>query len=80
LNKPSKVLTYTNESVYPLYILHQTITIIFGYYIIELEWNIFTKFTSILFITFGGSLIFYELFIKRFNLMRLLFGMKPIKN
>ncbi|MCB0746156.1 MAG: acyltransferase family protein [Ignavibacteriae bacterium] len=80
LNKPSKVLTYANESVYPLYILHQTIMIIFGYYIIQLEWNIFSKFTSILLITFGGSFLFYELFIKRYNLMRLLFGMKPIKN
>lgn len=76
LNKPSKILSYANESVYPFYILHQSIMIIFGYYIIQLQWSIFAKFTSILFITFAGSFLFYELFIKRFNLMRLLFGMK----
>ena len=76
LNKPSKVLTYANESVYPLYILHQSIMIIFGYYIIQLDWNVYVKCFVILIITFGGSSLFYELFIKRFNIMRLLFGMK----
>ncbi len=76
-NKPSKVLLYANESVYPLYILHQTIMIIFGYYIIQLNWNVAIKFAALIIITFGGSFFFYELFIKRFNLMRLLFGMKP---
>ena len=76
-NKPSKVLLYANESVYPLYILHQTIMIIFGYYIIQLNWNVAIKFVALIIITFGGSFLFYELFIKRLNLMRLLFGMKP---
>ncbi len=79
LNKPSKLLLYLNESVYPLYILHQTIMIIFGYYIIKLEWNVYSKFAVITLITFGGSFLFYELFIKRFNLMRILFGLKQIK-
>lgn len=77
LDKPSKLLTYANESVYPLYILHQTIMIIFGYYIIHFDWNVYLKFIIILLVTFGGSFIFYELFIKRINVLRLLFGMKP---
>lgn len=76
LNKPSKALSYANESVYPLYILHQTIMITFGYYIIGFDWNIFLKFIVILIVTFGGSFLFYELSIKRFNPMRSLFGMK----
>ena len=78
LNRPSKILKYANESVYPLYILHQTVMIIFGYYIINLDWNVYLKFMTITVITFGGSLLIYEAFIKRFNIMRLLFGMKPI--
>ena len=76
-SKSNKVLHYANESVYPLYILHQTIMIIFGYYIIQFDWGVYTKFFVVLFITFGGSFLFYELFIKRFKIMRLLFGMKP---
>ena len=80
LNKPGKILSYANESVYPLYILHQTIMIIFGYYIIQYDLNVYLKFLIVTIITFGGSFIFYELFIKRFNVMRLLFGMKSIKD
>ena len=54
--------------------------IIFGYYIIHLDWNVYLKFWVIVLITFGGSFLFYELFIKRFNMMRLLFGMKSKKS
>jgi len=80
LNNPGKILTYANESVYPIYILHQTIMIIFGYYIIQYDLNVYFKFILITLITFVGSFVFYEIFIKRFNPMRLLFGMKPLKS
>lgn len=76
LNKPSAVLSYLNESVYPLYILHQTIMIVTGYYIIQLNISIGLKFFLIVITTFGGSILIYELLIKRFTPMRLLFGMK----
>ena len=76
LNRPGKVLTYANESVYPLYILHQSVELVFAYYIIQLNWGIFPKFILLILTTFGISLLLYELLIKRFNLSRLLFGMK----
>ena len=77
LNKPSKLLSYANESVYPFYILHQTITIALGYYIIKWDLGILPKFLLVAFVTLAGSLIIYELFIKRINFTRFLFGMKP---
>lgn len=77
LNKPGKVLTYANESVYPLYILHQSVELVFAYYIIQLDWGVFPKFALLVIATFGVSLLIYELFIKRYSLTRLLFGMKP---
>lgn len=76
LNKPSKLLSYLNESVYPFYILHQTVMIITGYYIIQFNIGVGLKFLLILISTFGGSLFVYELLIKRINLFRVLFGMK----
>ncbi len=78
LNKPSKVLSYANESVYPLYILHQSVELIFAYYIIQLDWGVLPKFVLLVFVTFGISLFIYEFLIKRLNVTRLLFGMKPI--
>jgi surface polysaccharide O-acyltransferase-like enzyme len=77
LNKPSKVLSYANESVYPLYILHQSVELVFAYYIIQLDLSVLPKFILLVVATFGVSLLIYEILIKRFNLTRLLFGMKP---
>ncbi|MBI3124845.1 MAG: acyltransferase family protein [Ignavibacteriales bacterium] len=76
LNKPGKLLTYANESVYPLYILHQSVELIFAYYIIQLDWAVLPKFVLLVVLTFGISFLLYELLIKRFNITRLLFGMK----
>lgn len=80
LNKPSSLLSYLNESVYPFYILHQTVMIIFGYYIIQLNWGITSKFMLTTLVTFGGSFLLYELIIKHNNITRVLFGMKALRS
>jgi hypothetical protein len=76
LNKPSKFLNYANETVYPLYILHQTVELVFAYQIIKFDWPVLPKFILLVIVTFGVSLLLYELIIKRYNSTRLLFGMK----
>ena len=79
LNQPSKILAYCNEAVYPLYILHQTITVILGYFIMNLDWAVFYKFIFLSFGTFLMSWFIYEFFIRRWNLMRLFFGLQFFK-
>ncbi|UOB16763.1 acyltransferase family protein [Abyssalbus ytuae] len=76
LNKNSLLLSYCNEAVYPFYILHQTITIIIGYYVMNLEWNLFIKFSVMTIGTFGIAWFIYEFFIRRWLCIRPLFGMK----
>lgn len=82
-NRTNKFIEYATEAVYPFYILHQTIMLIFGYYIIQWPIGIIPKFLIVAIVTFGGSFIVYEFLIKRFNVTRVLFGMKqmvkPIK-
>ena len=78
LNKKSFLLKKCNEAIYPFYILHQTIIIILGYYIIQLDWNILSKFLALLFTSFPLIIIIYRLFIYPFKITRLLFGMKPL--
>jgi len=75
LNKPSRTLAYCNEAVYPFYILHQTITVILGYYLMNLQWNSFLKFSIMSIGTFLLSWIIYELLIRRRFLIRPLFGL-----
>lgn len=79
LNRSSKILSYLNESVYPLYILHQTVEIGFGYYIIQLSLPLMVKFVILVIVTFGISLLIYDLIIKRSSLLRIFFGLKTTK-
>lgn len=79
LNKPSKTLSYCNEAVYPFYILHQTITVILGYSLMNLQWNFFYKYTIMCVGTFLLSWIIYEFLIRRWFLIRPLFGLHNAK-
>ena len=76
LNKPSRTLSYTNEAVYPFYILHQTVLIALCYYLKNVEINFFAKFSILAIGTFGISWLIYEFGIRRFKWIRPLFGMK----
>ena len=76
LNKPGKTLKYANEAVYPFYILHQTVIIILGYYLKNVEMGLAAKFSIMVIGTFGISWLIYEFGIRRYAWIRPLFGMK----
>ena len=76
LNKPHPWLKYFNEGLYPFYILHQTVIIMIGYYICQLDWGIGAKFWSISLLTGISCTVFYLIVIRTNNVMRFLFGLK----
>ena len=76
LNKPSQGLAYANRAVYPFYILHQTITIVIAYFLMDLEWNLFIKASILVLGTFGVSWLLYDLLILRIPWLHPLFGLK----
>jgi glucan biosynthesis protein C len=76
LNKPGRYISYRNKTVYPFYILHQTITVAIGYYIAPLEWSMWLKFLVLAAGTFGCSYFIYELIISKFKPLRFVFGVK----
>jgi glucan biosynthesis protein C len=71
-------LRYTNEAVLPFYILHQTVILTLGYYILRLNTSLFVEYLLILASSLAVIMAIYELLIRRINLLRLLFGMKPL--
>lgn len=77
LNRSSPLLQRANEAVYPFYILHQTVLIVIGYYILQWPASNAAKFLLISLGTFGFTLLLY-LVIKRFSILRVLFGLKPL--
>ena len=76
LNTKSKMLAYCNRAVYPFYILHQTITITIGYYIMNLDWGLLPKFIILVVGTFGGSWIIYHWIILKISVLHPFFGLK----
>lgn len=71
-----RMLAYGNAALLPFYILHQTVILGVGWFIIPLDWSILLKLPVISIISFVLIMIPYELLIKRLNVLRFLFGMR----
>ncbi len=76
LNKDNQLLRRLNEAVYPFYILHQTVIVVLGYYILKLEGTIFIKALLLFCSSFVVIMAIYYVLIYPFKMMRFLFGMK----
>jgi surface polysaccharide O-acyltransferase-like enzyme len=72
----SRFLKYANEAVLPFYVLHQTVILTVGFYVTRLDTSLWLEYLIIVFSSFAVTLALYEPFIKRFNALRFLFGMK----
>ncbi|MCK8520914.1 acyltransferase family protein [Aquimarina sp. D1M17] len=76
LNRKSSTISYCNRAVYPFYILHQTITITIGYYLMDLHWNTVSKFIIMVLGTFLASWVLYHFVILKIPFLHPLFGLK----
>jgi hypothetical protein len=76
LNFRTPLLTYANEAVLPFYILHQTVILGVAYFV--LQWGLpdLIEWLIVLLVSFVLIMVLYEFLVRRFNLMRFLFGMK----
>jgi peptidoglycan/LPS O-acetylase OafA/YrhL len=70
-------LKYTNEAVLPFYILHQTVVLSLSYFVVQWAIPDGLKFMTILVGSLAASVGLYECLVRRSNLMRVLFGMRP---
>jgi glucans biosynthesis protein C len=78
LNFTSGVLRHANEGIYPVYILHQTVTVVLAFYVLPLAEGVFAKFLFLGFCTLALSWALYEVLVRPFAVTRLLFGLRPL--
>ncbi len=71
-------LAYANEAVLPFYILHQTVLLTIGFFVVRWEIPDPLKWLVIAASSFAAIMLAYEYLIRRVNLLRFLFGMKPM--
>ena len=76
LNFNNRFLGYANEAVLPFYILHQTIILIIGFFVLQWSMGIAPKYFIITTSSFIVITIIYELLVRRINVLRFLFGMR----
>ena len=70
-----RYLNDLNQGILPFYILHQTVIVIFGYFVVQWDVSILEKFLIIFTISFIVTIGMYQI-IRRNNMMRFFFGMK----
>jgi peptidoglycan/LPS O-acetylase OafA/YrhL len=81
LNAPPKrklsaaFLMYFGEASYPFYLLHQTVLVAIGFYVVLWSTVIPVKYITIAFITYIATIFIYEFVVRRTNVTRFLFGM-----
>jgi glucan biosynthesis protein C len=79
LNRNNRVLQYASEAAYPFYILHQTVIIVIGFYVVRWPVDLWVKYLSIAPGSLIATLVVYDVLVRRTNITRFLFGMKPLK-
>jgi glucan biosynthesis protein C len=71
-------LKYANEAVLPFYIMHQTVLLIIGYFVVQWQVPDFAKWVIIASTSFAIIMVLYEFLVRRVNVLRFLFGMKTL--
>jgi peptidoglycan/LPS O-acetylase OafA/YrhL len=76
LNHNSRLLTYLKDAAYPVYIIHMVWLYAGASFIFHMHTDATIKFILLVCFTCSGSMVTYELLIKRTTFLRLLFGLK----
>ncbi|NTU82919.1 MAG: acyltransferase family protein [Chloroflexales bacterium] len=79
LTRTAPLLSYANEAVLPFYVLHQSALIVIGYFVVGWPIPDPLKFLVIAGGSFGLIMLTYEYLIRRVNVLRFLFGMRPLR-
>ena len=78
LKYDNRVTRYANEAVLPFYWLHQPVIITVGYFVTISAFPALAKFWVVLLVAFGITVGIYEFLVRRWNVPRVLLGMKPL--
>lgn len=77
LNFSNRFLRYFAEGAYPIYILHETIIVIIAFFVVQWGLGVGAKYAIIVASSFAVTILAYDILVRRTNITRFLFGMKP---
>jgi glucan biosynthesis protein C len=73
----ARVIAYAGEAFLAVYILHQTVVFVIGYYVVQWQTAALLKYAVISLAALTVTLLLYEFAVRRLRLTRWLFGMRP---
>jgi hypothetical protein len=76
LDFTNRFLAYANQAVLPFYIFHQTIIVTIGFYLMNWDIAVLPKYAILSTASFMTIMFLYEIFVRRINILRYLFGLK----
>ena len=71
------ITAYLSEAVLPIFVLHQTVIVVVGFYVVQLPFAALLKYLIICLVSVAVTLAIYDLAVRRSRLTRFLFGLKP---
>jgi peptidoglycan/LPS O-acetylase OafA/YrhL len=77
LNFTTPLLRYANDAILPFYVLHQTVMVAVAFFVVRWPIPDALKFIVIAAFSLAIILALYQLLIRPFNPMRVLFGLRP---
>jgi glucan biosynthesis protein C len=72
-----RVIAYAGEAFLAVYILHQTVVFVIGYYVVQWQTAALLKYAVISLAALTVTLLLYEFAVRRLRVTRWLFGMRP---
>jgi glucan biosynthesis protein C len=76
LSRDSITLQYLNKAILPFFIIHQTVIVALGFYLVQSGFSIGLKYISLSIMSGLIIYLLYEFLIKRTRITRFLFGMQ----
>jgi glucan biosynthesis protein C len=77
LSFTNRFLKYFAEGAYPIYMLHQTVLVAIAFFVVQWGLGVGAKYAIIVALAFVGTILAYDILVRRTNITRFLFGMKP---
>jgi len=74
---PSPIEAYARESILPVYVIHHPLVVVIASYVVPLGIGMWPKFFLILFAVGALTLGIYEFGVRRWPVMRVVFGLDP---
>jgi glucan biosynthesis protein C len=71
-----RAIRYANQAVLPVYVLHQTVIVMIGFYVVQWDLPTLAKYLVISFTALVATVVLYDVGVRRTAVTRVLFGMK----